>query len=69
MVLYLKPGGTLLYATCSIMPEENSQQIENFLTKHTDACLNDGTKLGLQILPTTDGGDGFFYARLIKKVQ
>ena len=66
---YLKPGGTLLYATCSIMPEENSQQIENFLTKHTDACLNDGTKLGLQILPTTDGGDGFFYARLIKKVQ
>ncbi|GAB1440321.1 16S rRNA (cytosine(967)-C(5))-methyltransferase RsmB [Providencia sp.] len=66
---YLKPGGTLLYATCSIMPEENSQQIQNFLAKHSDACLNDGTKTGRQILPSTDGGDGFFYARFIKQAQ
>lgn len=66
---YLKPGGTLLYATCSIMPEENSQQIQNFLAKHTDACLNDRTKTGRQILPSTDGGDGFFYARFIKQAQ
>ncbi|MGG4610544.1 16S rRNA (cytosine(967)-C(5))-methyltransferase RsmB [Providencia sp. Me31A] len=66
---YLKPGGTLLYATCSIMPEENSEQIQNFLAKHTDACLNDGTKAGLQVVPSTDGGDGFFYARLIKQTQ
>ncbi|HGN1707921.1 TPA: 16S rRNA (cytosine(967)-C(5))-methyltransferase RsmB [Providencia rettgeri] len=66
---YLKPGGTLLYATCSVMPEENGQQIQNFLAKHTDACLNDGTKAGLQIVPSTNGGDGFFYARLIKQAQ
>lgn len=65
---YLKPGGTLVYATCSIMPEENGKQIQNFLSKHNDACLNDGTEAGLQILPSTNGGDGFFYARLVKKV-
>ncbi|MEQ5138962.1 16S rRNA (cytosine(967)-C(5))-methyltransferase RsmB [Providencia alcalifaciens] len=66
---YLKPGGTLVYATCSIMPEENSQQIQHFLSKHTDASMNDGTELGLQILPSATGGDGFFYARLLKHVQ
>lgn len=66
---YLKTGGTLLYATCSVMPEENCQQIRNFLAKHTDACLNDGTSAGLQILPSADGGDGFFYARLTKQAQ
>ncbi|MDM9285559.1 16S rRNA (cytosine(967)-C(5))-methyltransferase RsmB [Providencia rettgeri] len=65
---YLKPGGTLVYATCSIMPEENGKQIHNFLSKHNDACLNDGTDAGLQILPSTNGGDGFFYARLVKKL-
>lgn len=65
---YLKPGGTLVYATCSIMPEENGKQIHNFLSKHNDACLNDGTDAGLQILPSTNGGDGFFYARLVRKV-
>ncbi|BBU99571.1 MULTISPECIES: 16S rRNA (cytosine(967)-C(5))-methyltransferase RsmB [Providencia] len=65
---YLKPGGTLLYATCSIMPEENGKQIQNFLSKHNDASLNDGTDAGLQVLPSTNGGDGFFYARLVKKV-
>ncbi|EOV8090087.1 16S rRNA (cytosine(967)-C(5))-methyltransferase RsmB [Providencia rettgeri] len=65
---YLKPGGTLVYATCSIMPEENGKQIQNFLSKHNDASLNDGTDAGLQVLPSTNGGDGFFYARLIKTV-
>ncbi|MCW2257255.1 16S rRNA (cytosine967-C5)-methyltransferase [Providencia alcalifaciens] len=63
---YLKIGGTLVYATCSVMPEENSLQIQKFLAKHSDAVLNDGTTAGLQILPNTTGGDGFFYARLIK---
>lgn len=66
---YLKPGGTLVYATCSVLPEENSLQVQNFLAKHSDACLNDGTETGLQILPSIDGGDGFFYARLIKQAQ
>ncbi|BBG60403.1 16S rRNA (cytosine(967)-C(5))-methyltransferase RsmB [Providencia rustigianii] len=66
---YLKPGGTLVYATCSIIPEENSLQIQRFLTKHVDASITDGTEFGLQILPSTTGGDGFFYARLLKQAQ
>ncbi|CDH05711.1 16S rRNA m5C967 methyltransferase,S-adenosyl-L-methionine-dependent [Xenorhabdus bovienii str. oregonense] len=66
---YLKKNGTLVYATCSILPHENSQQIKAFLGRHTDAALSDtGTldKPGIQIIPETTGGDGFFYARLTK---
>lgn len=35
----LKPQGILVYATCSLLPEENSQQIQHFLAKHNDAKL------------------------------
>lgn len=69
--LKLKPGGTLLYATCSILPEENKEQIGLFLAKHSDAhaeYINVGeTQLSMwQILPGDDDMDGFFYVRLIK---
>ncbi len=37
---HLKPGGTLVYATCSILPEENSQQIAAFLARTPDAELH-----------------------------
>ncbi|MDT1908768.1 16S rRNA (cytosine(967)-C(5))-methyltransferase, partial [Acinetobacter baumannii] len=37
---HLKPGGTLVYATCSILPEENSQQIAAFLARTPDAELD-----------------------------
>ncbi|CDG23145.1 Ribosomal RNA small subunit methyltransferase B [Xenorhabdus poinarii G6] len=67
---YLKQNGTLVYATCSILPQENSEQIKAFLARHTDAVLsetgNSGT-LGTQIIPEIAGGDGFFYARLTKQ--
>ncbi|MEH2922867.1 16S rRNA (cytosine(967)-C(5))-methyltransferase RsmB [Samsonia erythrinae] len=66
---HLKAGGTLVYATCSVLPQENNQQIAHFLSRHTDAALVDtGTKTnpGIQILPHNDGGDGFFYAKLVK---
>jgi len=66
---HLKPGGTLIYATCSILPEENCEQIAAFLTRTSDAELSTtGTleKPGLQNLPGTEEGDGFFYAKLIK---
>lgn len=66
----LKVGGTLLYATCSIMPEENQLQIEAFLAAQPDAepvTLPEGGIHGWQVFPTVDGGDGFFYAKLRKK--
>ena len=72
--LLLKPGGTLLYATCSILPEENAQQIDKFLGRHQDARLDDamiGTTsetTGWQILPGEQQMDGFYYARLLKSV-
>ena len=59
-------NGTLLYATCSVFPEENGLQIHSFLSRHPDAIrvplagLEDG-----QILPGGDT-DGYFYA-LLKK--
>ena len=65
----LKSGGTLLYATCSILPQENDLQIEHFLKHNTDATLvkiNDSDNLGWQILPSEQNMDGFYYAKLIK---
>lgn len=69
----LKPGGVLLYATCSLLPMENQQQIARFLAMHTDAeevalkfpgeAVAD---VGWQLLPGFDGMDGFYYAKLMK---
>ena len=66
----LKSGGTMIYATCSILPEENHQQIAAFLAEHDDAVaepLPEGQINGWQVFPSVDGGDGFFYAKLMKK--
>lgn len=69
----LKPGGTLLYATCSVLPAENQQQIQQFLAHHPDASA---VALGLditasqwQLLPGEQAADGFFYAKLQKKAN
>lgn len=70
----LTPGGTLLYATCSLLPEENEKQVLAFLDRRSDAreCPLDAAwgvarAVGRQTLPGTDGMDGFYYARLEKK--
>lgn len=70
----LKPGGRLVYATCSIVPQENDQQIIEFCRVHSDAQpvfldLDGGhrQKVGIQFLPGDDSGDGFYYAILQKK--
>ena len=69
----LKHGGTLLYATCSVMPAENQRQIETFLSTHKDASLQPldvnwgiNTGCGRQLFPGS--GDGFFYS-LIRKSE
>lgn len=68
----LAPNGVLLYATCSVLPAENNQQIESFLSAHANACLEKITTLNgdvvdtWQILPGQDNMDGFFYARIRK---
>ncbi|MBA6347752.1 16S rRNA (cytosine(967)-C(5))-methyltransferase RsmB [Colwellia sp. BRX8-9] len=68
----LKPGGILLYATCSILPEENIQQIEEFLSENNNAKLvpitNEKTDIGWQILPNEQSMDGFYYAKLEKTI-
>ncbi len=69
---WLKPGGTLIYATCSIMPQENSEQVSAFLARTNDAKLlpiaqqTDTQSIGWQILPGQEQMDGFYYARLQK---
>ncbi len=66
----LKPGGTLVYATCSITPQENSEQVKAFLSRTTDAELigSDAEQPGRQILPGEHDMDGFYYA-VIRKAQ
>lgn len=76
----LKSGGMLLYATCSVLAEENTLQIQHFLQHHADAELKPiisdwGQQqiAGKQILPSEggkngeDGMDGFFYALIQKQ--
>ncbi|MBM4180517.1 MAG: 16S rRNA (cytosine(967)-C(5))-methyltransferase RsmB [Betaproteobacteria bacterium] len=64
----LKPGGTMLYATCSLFRAENQEPMTAFAARHADARLDlpelPGARAG-QLLPGPDT-DGFFYARLHK---
>lgn len=64
----LKPGGTLVYATCSITPQENKEQVKAFLARTPDAQLqgSDVSNPGRQILPGEEDMDGFYYAILTK---
>ena len=58
----LKSGGVLIYSTCSLEPEENSQVIKEFLAAHQDFKLESTREL----LPFADQVDGAFVARLEK---
>jgi len=69
----VRPGGILVYSTCSLEPEENDEQVERFLDEHPDwrldpppegavpaAVLDSGL---LRVLPQRHGTDGAFAAR------
>lgn len=72
---YVRRGGTLVYSTCSLLKEENEEQVRLFLRKHPEFRLvslpesfgplrDRMTDSGLQILPWRDGIDGFFIAAM-----
>ena len=60
---YVKPGGVLMYSTCTIDPMENEQNVEWFCKKHPEYHLEEQR----QILPQERDSDGFFIARLRKE--
>ncbi len=69
----LDVGGMLLYATCSVLNDENCRQIARFIANHPDARLSiidaewgHAVDPGRQILPGEEDMDGFYYARLRK---
>ena len=71
---YLKSGGTLIYSTCTILPEENEENIKAFLEKHNDFSLvpwsvgDISAESGMiTLLPHIHKTDGFFIAKLTRK--
>jgi 16S rRNA (cytosine967-C5)-methyltransferase len=74
-VRQLRPGGTLVYSTCTISPHENEDRMRAFLERHPEFSADDlsaaypayaqgGGSPFLQLLPHRHGSDGFFIARL-----
>ncbi|SEG84422.1 16S rRNA (cytosine(967)-C(5))-methyltransferase RsmB [Marinobacterium lutimaris] len=70
----LKPGGRLVYATCSVFPQENERIMQRFVKLHADAqaepvplACGIERPFGRQLFPVDGGHDGFFYAILTKQ--
>lgn len=67
---YLKPGGTLVYSTCTLRRCENDDIVERFLSENPDfepVKLNGFTEYKTTITPDMFGSDGFFIAKLQRK--
>jgi 16S rRNA (cytosine967-C5)-methyltransferase len=69
----LKPGGEMLYVTCSVFKQENVMQMQDFLTTRDDACevsidadWGQACEYGRQILPGQYDADGFYFCRIKK---
>ena len=76
---YVRPGGILVYSTCTLLKDENERQIAAFLERHPefeiDALPDSIPEIlraqaganGLQLLPYRDGVEGFFVARMKRR--
>lgn len=71
----VKPGGLLVYSTCTMEPEENDAQVESFLGRHDDFMVEVGAGVPadfvrddvLKVFPGALGTDGSFAARLRRR--
>ena len=75
---YVKPGGLLVYATCSVLKDENERQVQAFLQRHPEfeprplpesipEKYRHPSAAGLQLLPHVDGVEGFYFCGLTRK--
>lgn len=77
---YVKPGGCLVYSTCTIEPDENENRIKDFISKNSGFEMEDITSLlpaelrsdesqsgFIQLYPNVHGIDGFFIARMRRR--
>lgn len=61
---YVKPGGALVYSTCTILPEENRMRISDFLKEHTEF-----KKISEQQLLTSEMGEsGFYICKMLREI-
>lgn len=74
---YVKPGGVLIYSTCTINPDENDNMVKWFVANHPfclqslspylpEALKEEGKEGMLQLLPGIHETDGFFIARMVR---
>ncbi len=75
---YVKAGGTLVYSTCSILKEENTNVVENFLRNNRNFTLQPVNTQGIEVIkthemcefyPNISKTEGFFIAKMTKKVE
>lgn len=62
---YVKPGGRMIYSTCTISRQENEENASWFLNEHTEFTLVSSR----QILPEAGGGDGFYIAAFARRQE
>ena len=74
---YVRPGGVLVYSTCTVLPRENDDVVDAFLAAHPDFCREPFTlpqPLGqcdgsITLWPQRHGTDGFYICRLRKRAE